>query len=178
MSQHDHDVSLTTLENALAGLAPLPAALDRDRVMFRAGQASIRRGWAWPAATAILGLVAAGLGGVLALWRAPAPMERVVYVKVKVPVPQPPSPRRAPAALRTVGSAAPETVEPSPSRNGYLQLQYQVLRWGLDGLPSLPPARGPEPPALREPRLPPAVGDSPDTLLFLLNLFHGGGDAP
>src|SRR5258708_7696203 len=42
------------LESALAGLKPAPALLDRDRVMFAAGQASATpaRRWVWPGAPA------------------------------------------------------------------------------------------------------------------------------
>lgn len=63
---------LQSFEAALAQLRPSPAALDRDRLMFLAGQASARRaavteqrhilpGWFWPASSAVMTGVAAAL---------------------------------------------------------------------------------------------------------------------
>jgi hypothetical protein len=59
-------------EALLASLAPNPDRLDRDRLMFRAGQASVsagaaprRAGWAWP--TAFAGMTAAAAALLVAL---------------------------------------------------------------------------------------------------------------
>ena len=58
---------IAALEDALAALAPAPVTLDRDRLMFRAGQAVSSRGrWIWPASTAALTVAASVLGLLLA----------------------------------------------------------------------------------------------------------------
>src|SRR5712691_4085152 len=74
MSGTDHDPENRPLEEALKSLQPLAGAFDRDRLMYRAGQASApRRGWTWPA-----------LAFALVLQPVPQPVERVVYVEVPV----------------------------------------------------------------------------------------------
>jgi hypothetical protein len=149
MPLEKHDPEKAGLEAALAALAPMPGRINRDALLFRAGQASVpRRGWAWPAATAVLGLVAAILAAVIVLRPAPAPVERVIVVPAKEPA--------LPAPPVDVPSPPPPVVEPTPASPGgattaqspmnYLQLQQQVLRWGLDGVPSLPET--PPPPVL------------------------------
>src|SRR5207249_654076 len=101
MSEDIHDEGLAELEAALAGLAPRPPDLDRDRLLFRAGQESAgRRGRLWPWATGLLAAVAAGLGALLILRPDPQPVERVVYVPVKEEAP----PVR-PADIHTVAPA-------------------------------------------------------------------------
>src|SRR5678815_4587472 len=60
-------IPASPLEQSLASFAPAPAQLDRDRLMFLAGQASVpecgplaprggnhSRHWLWPASTATL----------------------------------------------------------------------------------------------------------------------------
>jgi hypothetical protein len=164
MSAQPHHAEIAALESALAALTPLPGRLDRDRLMFRAGQASRpARGWLWPAATAALALLAAGLGAALA--RRPA--ERVVHV----PVPQQAPP--VAAAPEQPAPAGPEPPAPSteawsPPRTANLQLQEQLLRWGLDGLPGLPPAP-PRPAPLTRQRpdaMPGHPGAQPPFFLF------------
>lgn len=69
------DPQSAALEAALRSLTPLPDRIERDRLMFRAGQASVpRRGWLWPSSTAAMSLVAAILGGLL-LQRPPLRLE-------------------------------------------------------------------------------------------------------
>ena len=76
------DPELKTVESALGALKPSPSRIDRDRVMFLAGQAAARRRtagqWAWVAVAAGLGLVSLVEAGMLA--RRPEVVERVVYV--------------------------------------------------------------------------------------------------
>jgi hypothetical protein len=138
MSEQARDPAVKGLEAALAGLAPAPAALDRDRLMFRAGLASARRpGWPWPCAAGVLGLTAAMLAVLLALRPGPQVEERLVVVEVPVPV-EKPSP--APEQKSEQEPLGRETDEPSWRGGPYFQTQEQLLRWGLDGLPVPPPA--------------------------------------
>src|SRR5436853_629892 len=54
------DPQLAALGQALTRLAPTPAALDRDRILFEAGRAAARtRPWGWAAAAACAGPAAA-----------------------------------------------------------------------------------------------------------------------
>src|SRR5206468_691136 len=82
---------LSALAGALRALTPRPATLDRDAVLFRAGQAAAPRRWLWPAATAASAALALTLGLMLVLRPAPRPIERVVYVPVERPAPPAPA---------------------------------------------------------------------------------------
>ena len=62
-----HDPTLTALEAALAGLAPASGTVDRDAVLFRAGQAAAQRGWLWPALASLSTAAALVFGLLLAL---------------------------------------------------------------------------------------------------------------
>ena len=103
MPLEEHDPTLAGLEAALAALAPMPGRIDRDALLFRAGQASVpRRGWAWPGAAATLGVLAATLGALLAVRPATKPVERIVYVYVKEPAaPTPTADEPAPVPLES-----------------------------------------------------------------------------
>jgi hypothetical protein len=154
MSEPPRDADIMALENALAALTPLPAVVNRDRLMFQAGRAS-RQFWNWPwaAATAALALTAAGLGAALILRPAPPAEERLVIIHVREPAPSAPlAPANAPKGVEP-GREEPSTAEledqPPPSIP-YYQLQNQLLRWGLDSLPALPPL--PPPPNRDRPR--------------------------
>ena len=54
---------LQSFEAALGQLRPSPAAIDRDQLMFLAGQASVRRETLTRAPRCLVGLVLAGLFG-------------------------------------------------------------------------------------------------------------------
>lgn len=151
---------LTATEAALAALTPVPAALDRDRLMFQAGRAA--RGtasWAWPAATGVLTALAAALALVMVL-RPPVVTETVV---IHVPVEVPPAPAPPKPAPETPVESSPATSRPaevatsSPISPGYLRLQEQILRWGLDALPAGRPTAPAAPPITVEQLL----GESP-----------------
>ncbi len=133
---------LSALADALRALAPAPAALDRDELLFRAGRSSAPRPrrWPWALATALASVTALGLGGAL-LFRPPAThtVERVVHVTVvrearapAPPEPAPPQPETAPAPLESSPTLGP---------GRYRQMEDQLLRWGLDGVGMPPPER-------------------------------------
>jgi len=131
---------LEETERLLRDLRPADAGIDRDALLFRAGQASMRRGhWVWPG-------IAAGLAICLAaaLLHRPAPREvdRILYVPAKAPVQTPPA---TPAVEAT--PAAP--IWPDGTawtavalRTSYLKLRQAVVDRGLDGLPPGPAYAG------------------------------------
>jgi hypothetical protein len=126
MSEHAYDPGLKAVEAALARLSPAAAAVDRDRLMFRAGQASRPPHlWAWRGATAALLLLSASLTAVLLL----RPHE-VRYVEKPPP---PPTPDVAPPSAPSGLAAASGLAE-------YHRLQERLLQHGLDGLPPPTPA--------------------------------------
>jgi hypothetical protein len=105
MSEKRLNEELAAVEAALASLTPVPSTIQRDQLLFLAGQAaaasvaSRRRrrfaAWLWPCATSASLLVAAGFGALWAAGRTPQIVERVVYVKVE----------KQPAAVASAASA-------------------------------------------------------------------------
>jgi hypothetical protein len=91
------------LAAALKALQPAPAALDRDRLMYRAGQSAAAarcRSWRW--ATALSSTTALALGVALLGQPAPEPIIRVVEVRVPQALPQAqaaPAEATAPASM-------------------------------------------------------------------------------
>jgi hypothetical protein len=144
MSEEPLNESLKAVEAALAGLRVKPTSVDRDRMMFLAGQASLRHdsplarakrkgrmtraaGWFWPLATAVSLLLAATLGGILLHRAGPTVVDRVVYV----PVDRPEKPAAGHDAPLAVSAQSPE----SPLRSDYLVLRQWILTRGVDALP-------------------------------------------
>jgi hypothetical protein len=128
-----NDPEIARLEAALAGLAPVPARIDRDRLLFQAGRRSARRGRLWPCAAALFALVAGGLGVALAVRPGPQITERIVYVPLPPPAPPVEVVTAPPAPVR---EAAEDPVSSSErARFGSRSLQQRVLRWGVEGLP-------------------------------------------
>lgn len=121
------------LAHALAALPPRPPQLSRDQLLFRAGQASVRRGLGWPLLTAGFALSTLGLAAILWLRPIPDPLVRIVHV----PVPAALSPASPPE--ETFPDPPPSVVEYPRPDLPYWRLQEQVLRFGLDALPPLPP---------------------------------------
>lgn len=134
MSSEPLDPRVAAVEAALARLAPAPANLDRDRLLYLAGRASAGgRQWAWPTVTAAAMLLAAGLGIALALRPAPPVVERIVTIVVKEPAPPVPEAPSEPPAPRPVVVRAEAR---DPDWSDYLRLRQQVSRWGVDALPA------------------------------------------
>jgi hypothetical protein len=148
---------LTALENALSLLAPARPALDRDQVLFRAGQAAGPRRWFWPAATAVSTTTALVLAVLLACRPAPTVVQRIVHVPVEQPVPGPQPPVPDGPATTTEETSVPPQARTPGSQLPYLRLLKHLQRWELDGLGQPPPP----PPA--NPFIPPlslSPGDS------------------
>ena len=142
MSHVPSDPELTAIESALKALSPSRSHLDRDRLMFRAGQVSARSRsltrWAWPSIAATLAIVALSEGVLLATRPGPRVVDRLVIVR------EPPSPSasrpESVVILRENPPIPPSDSGPSwPASSDSLRLRRQVLRFGLDGLPEPPP---------------------------------------
>ena len=100
------------LEALLGQLAPAATGLDRDRLMFQAGQASCGSHRPWQAACVVLTLLL-GCSLMMRPQQAPSRHEWVQTTPLATPVDAPTS---------------------NPS-SGYLKLQRQVMEEGLDHLP-------------------------------------------
>jgi hypothetical protein len=143
MSQPPLNDDLRSLEARLKRLAPAVAP-GRDRILYEAGRAAAPRGWAaWPlaAVSGALAVLVLFLAALLLTRSGPGMPERVIYV----PVPseradEPPADPEPPAA------AVPEPTPAGPPAplSHYRQVQEQILRWDLEGLPrAAPPPRPP-----------------------------------
>ena len=122
----DHDDS--DFESRLARLRPAPVAIDRDRMIFEAGRAAgraDRRTWPGLALAAGLGLIACGLGGLLARERA-ARTDLETRVAALAPAPTPIA--RAPILL---DPGPPARLDP----NSHFALTRLILDRGLDDFP-------------------------------------------
>jgi hypothetical protein len=167
MSEPLSDPSLRALESALTGLAPLRADISRDRMLFLAGQAALRRrGRLFAGTAAALAVLSAALGGALLVRPGPTAAERVVYVRVPAPSPAPADAPLAPGPVRQEAPSPAGDAEEAPPGLDYLRLRQQVVERGPDALPPLaawpaPAERAPlesllgiPPGALGAPRLP------------------------
>jgi hypothetical protein len=123
---------LSDLEKLLAALPPRPTTLDRDHLLFRAGQASMRRSWIWPFVAVIMSAATGCLAMYLFLRPAPEPIMQIVQVHVPAPAP-PVTPEPGPPA--TQPPAAPPAYGTS-SAMSYWQMQQQALLFGVENLPS------------------------------------------
>jgi hypothetical protein len=120
------------LEEALASLRPRDPHMNRDALLFHAGQASERRKRRrWQAVAGALALL---LGVSLGLRPQPGEVVRVVRVQEPRPAPQRPFDDSL-ARATLIGPAAPALPQPA-----YLVLRQAVLRRGLDALRSADPA--------------------------------------
>ncbi len=142
------DPRLNDVAAGLAALAPHPPALDRDRLLFKAGRASAPRPWFWRLSAAVSTIAAAVLAATLFLRPAPMPVEHVVYVQVVAPPVQPPPQeevKRPPAPVESEPTEPPYSWPSTP----YTRLEDRLLRWGLDGLDEPPPAPAAPPETLK-----------------------------
>lgn len=139
MSERSPDPSLTALEAALASLAPQPARLNRDRLLFEAGRRAARPSRLWPVSAVTLACVALAQAGILLLRPAPAVVERYVLLPSRpepAPAVKPVAPAEQPAPP-AVASAKRD--EAWPAGDSSWSLRDQVLRWGVDIIPDPPP---------------------------------------
>jgi hypothetical protein len=135
------DPELSPIESALGSLVPARSRIDRDRVMFLAGQAAARPSTsgrrAWLSIAASLLLIALGEAALLARRPPPRVVERVVVVHEPATAPVDPGAERAVAqAPASRPTESPRSLGHTP----YERLAGQVLRYGLDGLPASPSA--------------------------------------
>jgi hypothetical protein len=173
MSEPLHDPSLTAVEAALASLTPAAGSISRDALLFRAGQASIRRRWFWPSATAVLGTVSAALAAVMLWSPVRQSLQEVHFVRIEVP--------SAPRLADRAAGSVPDTgmVARADDQRGFSEyqvLQRQLLRWGLDAIPNrYPPTRTQ---AMSDMEAVPGVRpiDRSTPRWQWINLFFGSGD--
>lgn len=117
------------LEAALGGLQPMAVTIERDRLMYRAGQSSARRrNLAWP----ILSIALALMLGV-SLLHQPEAQEQTVEVEKLVYI------KEAEPPTQSVLQAAIQGAQPDPyqleAQANYVKLRDKVLTEGLDVLP-------------------------------------------
>jgi len=133
------DPELNAIEAALGSLVPARSRIDRDLVMFRAGQASVRPSRlglrAWNAIAASLALVVLGEGVLLAHRPPPQIVKEVVVVREPAPAPVVPPVEQS---VAEVPESLPIERSLSLGQTAYERLTSQVLRYGLDGLPASP----------------------------------------
>jgi hypothetical protein len=149
------DPELNAFEAALGSLLPARSRIDRDLVMFRAGQASLRSSRlgprAWNAIAASLAIVALGEGVLLANRPPPQIVKEVVVIRepVTAPAPLPVVQPLEHSVAAEVSVSLPIERPLSLGQTAYARLTSQVLRYGLDGLPAshtiASPASGPRP---------------------------------
>ena len=140
----------------LGSLEPARSRIDRDLVMFRAGQASVRPSRmgrrAWNAIAASLALVALGEGVLLAHRPPPQVVEEVVVVREPAPGPS--------RSFRPSSKAWPRCRSRSrakvPSRSGRRLTSGRSRRCCVTGSMACPLRRGSRRPIRGRGRLPPA----------------------
>lgn len=143
MSETEMNDPLAAVEAALRSLRPSPSGLDRDRLMFLAGQRALgnrpvrrrRRGpsWLWPCTTAASMLLAVTLGSMLLVQGKPEVGEPATYVHVDTSAAT--TAKRSdvlPAADAKDFQVALGARRP---RSDYLKLRQQLLAHGVDALP-------------------------------------------
>jgi hypothetical protein len=136
MSENIDDRQLKAFEDVLASLAPRPGQIDRDRLMYCAGQRSAsHRRWIWPVATFTLGVGTAVLGLASLARPVAQPIERIVYVNAPGP-----DAAKSDASSEMLHAISKDNRPPIAERDDYLRLRQQALRWGIENLPALPAA--------------------------------------
>ena len=136
MSPETYDSELAVLAKTLAALAPAAGRLDRDQLLFRAGQVSLRRrAWLWPSVAAVLALLAGAVGLSEVLRPPPQQVQCVIYQRVEPSLsPIEPLAAKLPAPQDT-GTLVSQEAERPAEPLSYLRMQRLVLAWGVDALP-------------------------------------------
>ncbi len=133
------DPELKAIEAALGSLVPARSRIDRDLVMFRAGQAAVRPSrlgrQAWRLIAASLALIALCEGILLAHRPRPQIVKEMVVVREPAPAPVVPAVEQS---VPEVPVSLPIERSLSLGQTAYERLAAQVLRYGLDGLPVSP----------------------------------------
>jgi hypothetical protein len=90
---HELNGELAAVEAALASLEPAVSSIDRDRMMFLAGRASVARSspppdrrivpWLWPVTTAASICIAIGFGSLFFFFGSARIEKQIVYAEVK-----------------------------------------------------------------------------------------------
>jgi hypothetical protein len=143
MSDRQDDPNVTPdlgpFADALKKLAPQPAHLSRDALLFEAGKAAAAPrlgGWAWPSTAAAF----AGLSFVLCAFLLSNEPTHVQYVDrvVYAPAPVEPQEERFPRVAHTPEPPETKKIETKDEvseKIKALQVRRDVLRWGVDMLP-------------------------------------------
>jgi len=147
----DNSGPLEPIERALANFSPAAPRIDRDRLMFLAGQASMKgpdavcarpgAQWFWPASTAAL--AATSLALAFALFVRPVAGPQIVYVERPAAIDTSPhkSEKATNATIASVSAWTSKTDLTLPSDN-YVRTREVALRMGLDAI-GAPRAGGP-----------------------------------
>jgi hypothetical protein len=172
MAENHPRPDVSDVEALLQELKPVATGLDRDRVLFRAGRASVLRPgrFVWPATSGVLALATLALSVALAV--RPEPGERIVYVTV----PQPAPPKEAAPSDRPPGviDAGTPTTDRALLTGGRSLMERQLLRWGLDALPMPAPANSSQ----QVYHIRGVTADPPPAGTSWLNLFSFEGKEP
>ncbi len=145
-----HGDDLSEFERDLVSVKPQPGRLSRGRLMFLAGQASVRpekgratrrKRWYWPASTAVMTVVSAALvlivvyRPVIVHTAQPHVVREVVYVDRATQPPAPAAQSPEPPQSDWTPRLAAETAE--RVSGDYLDIRHRVLALGVDALPPL-----------------------------------------
>jgi hypothetical protein len=150
MSEKPVKNDLSAVEAALGALRPAPSGVDRDRLMYLAGEAAASRSrggrrrradWLWPCATAASVLLAVTFA---TMWFAAEPEVRIVYVSERDETPKP-APQPTAVTEQDIERALPQ----KKWRTDYLQLRRLVMTEGVDLLPPSESAPGADVETLR-----------------------------
>jgi hypothetical protein len=136
-SREELPEELKSIDSALRGLKPVSGAVDRDRLMYLAGRASVERSsrierFAWPLATAALVVISVTLSG--RLYVLSGRLEQVAQDQHTQAVEDR---QIAGSSLprESVALATPR-VQTAGNSLDYMQLRSAVLSGGVDALPS------------------------------------------
>ena len=143
MSEKPVKNDLSAVEAALGSLQPTPSGVDRDRLMYLAGEAAAGRSlsrrrrradWLWPCAAAASMLLAVGFA---LMWVSAEPEARIVYVERGDETPEP-----APQPTAVAEQGTDITSPRKTWGTDYLQLRRLVMTEGVDALPPSDSAPG------------------------------------